>query len=131
MDSTGYNMAAISSGSSAVYLVGLFQRLGIYDDLKPKFKQIGTGLSVGEVIARGEADIGFQQISELLPVEGISFLGPLPKEIQNYTVYSGGIHVNARSQGRAQDFLRFLQSPASHDAILRAGMEQVPFRSAP
>lgn len=114
---------AISSGSSARYLVGLFNRMGIADELKPRIRQIAPGLAVGEVIARGEAEIGFQQISELLPIAGITYVGPLPPEIQTSTVYSGGMHTGARAPDAAMALLKFLKSSAALSAIKKAGME--------
>ena len=114
---------AISSGSSSVYMVGLFQRMGIADEIKPRIRQIAPGLAVGEVLARGEAEIGFQQVSELLPIGGITYVGPLPPDIQNYTLYSGGIHTGAKAPDAAMELLKFLKSPASRPAIVRAGME--------
>ncbi len=113
----------ISSGSSANYLVGLFQRMGIADELKPKIKQIAPGLAVGEIVARGEAEIGFQQVSELLPIAGITFVGPLPPDIQNKTLYSGGIHTGAKAPEAATALLQFLKSPAARSAFVKAGME--------
>jgi len=114
---------AISSGSSSVYMVGVFQRMGIADEIKPRVRQIAPGLAVGDALARGEAEIGFQQISELLPIGGITYLGPLPTEIQNYTLYAGGIHTSAKAPEAAAALLQFLRSPAARPVILKAGME--------
>ena len=86
---------AYSTGPSGSYLVGLFERLGIAADIKTKTKLI-QGEPVGEFVARGEAEIGFQQIPEILPVKGIQYLGPLPAEIQYTTVFSAGLHTAAR-----------------------------------
>jgi molybdate transport system substrate-binding protein len=111
-----------SSGPSGVYLAGLFQRMGIADALKAKIRQV-VGEMVGAVVARGEAEIGFQQVSELLPVRGIDFLGPLPAEIQQITVFSAGLHVDAREPKAAATLVTFLTSPAARDVFKRAGME--------
>ena len=116
---------AVSSGSSAVYLQGLFQRMGIADDLKPRLKQVASGLSVGEVIAKGEAEIGFQQVSELLHIAGITFAGPLPADIQNYTTYAGAIHTSAKSPDQAMALLKYLKSDAALGSVKKAGMEPV------
>jgi molybdate transport system substrate-binding protein len=72
---------AYSTSASGVFLAGLFQRMGIADALRPKIRQSPPGVPVGELIARGEAEIGFQQVSELLPIAGIDYLGPLSADI--------------------------------------------------
>ena len=114
---------AYSSGSSGIYLVALFERMGIADAIKPKVTQIAPGLAVGEVVARGDAEIGFQQVSELLPIAGTTYVGPLPPEIQINTVYSGGIHAGAKAPDAAMALLKYLKSPAALSAIRKAGME--------
>jgi molybdate transport system substrate-binding protein len=114
---------AYSSGPSGVYLAGLFQRMGIADEIKPKVKQTSPGLPVGEVIARGEAEIGFQQVSELLPIAGIDYLGPLPPDIQHITVFSGGIHAGAKEADAAKALVKFITAPAAVPVIKKKGME--------
>jgi molybdate transport system substrate-binding protein len=114
---------AYSSGPSGVYLIGLFQRMGIADDIKSKVKQTSPGLPVGEVIARGEAEIGFQQVSELLPIAGIDYLGPLPPDIQHITVFSGGIHAGAKESDAAKALVKFITAPASVPVIKKKGMD--------
>ena len=112
-----------STGASGTYLVSMFARMGIADELKPKIKQAPPGVPVGDLIARGEVEIGFQQVSELLPVAGTSFLGPLPPDLQQYTVFSAGLHVRATEPGAAKALARFLASPASGPVIRKKGME--------
>ena len=114
---------AYSSGPSGVYLAGLFQRMGIADEIKTKIKQTSPGSPVGEVIARGEAEIGFQQISELLPIAGIDYLGPLPAEIQHITVFSGGVHTGAKEPDAARTLVKFITAPAAVPVIKKKGME--------
>src|SRR5262245_11437771 len=116
------NSVAYSTGPSGVYLVGLFRRMGIADALAPKVRQV-KGEPVGAVVARGEADIGFQQVSELLPVAGITFVGPLPPEIQQITVFSAGLHTQARDPEAATALVKFLSSPAAAPVIRKTGME--------
>jgi molybdate transport system substrate-binding protein len=113
---------AYSSGPSGGYLAGLFERLGIADALAPKIRQV-VGELVGAVVARGEAELGFQQVSELLPVAGIDFLGPLPAEIQQITVFSAGRHVGAKAPQAAAALVRFLTSPTAHEVFRTAGMQ--------
>jgi molybdate transport system substrate-binding protein len=114
---------AYSSSASGVYLAGLFQRMGIADALKPRIKQSPPGVPVGELIARGEVEIGFQQVSELLPVAGIDFLGPLPVEIQHFTVFSGGLHIGAKEPQAAKSLINFIKAPAAVPIIKKSGME--------
>jgi len=115
---------AYSSGPSGVYLAGLFQRLGIAKALAAKITQTPPGSFVGEVIARGEAEIGFQQMGELLHVgPGIDVVGPLPKEIQNITVFSGGVHSAVAQPELARALLDFLSAPAAAAVIRMKGME--------
>lgn len=110
----------ISSGPSGIYLAGLFERMGIP---REKIVQSKPGTQSGEVVARGEADIGFQQVSELLPVKGIEFLGPLPPDIQHVTVFSGGIHAGAKQPEAAKALIRFLASPRAAPVIKQKGMD--------
>jgi len=120
---------AYSDSASGVYVsTELFQRLGIADELRAKSKEI-KGERVGNVVARGEAEIGFQQISELLPVRGIDLVGPLPPELQKITVFSAGIAVNAKDPRAAKALLDFLASPAAIAAIKKSGLD--PINSTP
>ena len=111
---------AISSGPSGVYLLGLFERIGI-----PREKVIQTkpGAMAGEAVARGEAQIGFQQLSELLPVKGIDFLGALPDEIQHRTMFSCGVHAKTAHPQVARELMKFLAAPASAPVLRVKGLE--------
>jgi len=113
---------AHSSSASGIYLKGLFQRLGLTEALGNRIKQI-EGEPVGAVVARGEAEIGFQQISELLPVPGIDFVGPLPPEIQHTTVFAAGIAAGAREPQAARALINYLTGPAAAVIIHNSGME--------
>jgi molybdate transport system substrate-binding protein len=116
---------AYSASVSGRYLTNeLFQHLGIADQIMPKSRRI-EGERVGAVVARGEAEIGFQQISELLPVPGIDYVGPLPPEVQKVAVFSAGVPVGARDSDAAHALIRFLASPEAAHAITKSGMEPV------
>jgi ABC-type molybdate transport system substrate-binding protein len=114
---------AYSASVSGAYLsTELFQQLGIADRVLPKARRI-EGERVGNVVARGEAEVGFQQISELLPVPGITLTGPLPPGVQRVTVFSAGIAAKAPSPDAARALLAFLTSAAAAPAIIKSGME--------
>jgi molybdate transport system substrate-binding protein len=116
---------AYSASVSGVYLTTeLFQRLGIADQVLPKSRRIDTE-RVGAVVARGEAEIGFQQIAELLPVPGIDFVGPLPPEVQKTTVFSAGIVAKSQNVNAARALITFLASPSAAAAITKSGMEPI------
>lgn len=108
---------AISSGASGRYLEQLFQKLGVAEQIKPKIKQPPSGAQIGDMLARGEADLGFQQVTELLHGQGFQYLGPLPAELQNYTVWASGVHSSAPQADAARAFSRALAEPASGDSI--------------
>ncbi len=111
-----------AGGSSGIYLAGLFERLGVAAALKPKAVLIHGG-AVAEHVAKDEAEIGIHQISEILPVKGIVLVGPLPKEIQNYTTYSAGIGANAKEAGAAMALIKALSGAAAAEVIKSKGME--------
>jgi molybdate transport system substrate-binding protein len=113
---------AYSTGPSGLYLVGLFERLGIADDIGAKCRQV-QGEPVGNVVARGEAEIGFQQVSELLPVQGIDYLGPLPSEIQQITAFAAGLPAHAKEIEAASALIQFLRSPMAATVFRKSGME--------
>jgi molybdate transport system substrate-binding protein len=114
---------AYSTGPSGVYIAALFQRMGIADQIKDKVKIGAPGVPIGGIIARGEAEIGFQQVSELLPVAGIDYIGPLPPDIQQITVFASGIHTGATQADAAKALVKFLTSPQAAPVIKKKGME--------
>lgn len=116
---------AYSTGPSGVYVQKLFEKLGIAEQMKAKSKQTVSGTRVGQYIARGEADIGFQQISELIHEQDIDYVGPLPPDLQNITVYSSGILAVAKGVEAAKAFQTFLAAPAAAPVIRKNGMEPV------
>jgi molybdate transport system substrate-binding protein len=116
---------AYSASVSGDYLTGeLFPRLGIADELKATGKRIERE-RVGAVVARGDAEIGFQQISELLPIAGIEVVGPLPPEVQRVTVFAAGVAAQAKYPDAARAFIQFLKSPAAVDVIAKTGLELI------
>jgi molybdate transport system substrate-binding protein len=112
-----------SEGASGTYLVGMFQKLGIYDQVKAKASIAKANEPVGEKVANGEAEIGFHQLSELIPVKGIDIVGPLPAELQFITVFSGALHQDAKEPTATEALIKFLTAPAAGEGIKRFGLE--------
>jgi molybdate transport system substrate-binding protein len=110
-----------SDGPSGAYIAGLLERLGIAAQMKPKTK-LTTG-PVAELLAKGEAEIGLQQIVAILPVKGAELVGPLPSELQNIIVYAAGLAPWARDDAAARAFMAFLATSAVARIIRDKGME--------
>src|SRR6516162_2076320 len=113
-----------AGGSSGIYVAGLLDKLGIAGEVKPKAKLIPGG-AVAEHVAKGEAELGIHQISEILPVtvKGVTLVGPLPAEIQNYTVYAAGVGAHAKEADAAKALLKSLTSPAAAEVLKSKGIE--------
>jgi molybdate transport system substrate-binding protein len=117
------NSIGISSGPSGRYVTELIARLGIAVEARSKIRQPPSGAQIAELLARGEVEIGFQQISELQHAGGVEYLGPLPTGLQSYTIWSGGVHAAASDAAAGRAFLNTLVSPDLAIAIRRAGMD--------
>jgi molybdate transport system substrate-binding protein len=102
-----------STGPSGIYVVTMFQKMGIADEIKSKLKQTPTGVFVGSIIASGEAEIGFQQVSELSFFPGIDYVGPVPAEVQLITVFSAGISAGTKQADAAKALVSFITAPAA------------------
>jgi len=111
---------AYSSSASGVYLKGVFERLGIANQISAREV---SDEPVGAVVARGEAVLGFQQISELLPVPGIEFVAPLPSDIQEVTMFSAGIAVAAKEVDAGKALIKFISAPGAAPVIKKTGMD--------
>jgi molybdate transport system substrate-binding protein len=116
------SVAFTASGASGTYIEALLQRMGIAEPVNAKALRPQGG-AVGELVARGEAELGVQQISELLPVSGISYVGPLPPEYQNYTVFSASLATHATHARAGRAFIAFLSTPAARKVFTANGME--------
>ncbi len=114
-----------SGGSSGIYLTGLFDKLGIAADIKPKAK-LKQGGYVAELIANGEAELGLHQISEILPVKGVKLVGPLPAEIQNYTTYAAAVGTEAKQPDAARALIKLLAGSSAESVLKARGMERPP-----
>jgi molybdate transport system substrate-binding protein len=116
---------AYSDSASGVYVsTELFSKLGIAEEMKGKAKMI-PATPVGEIVAKGEAEIGFQQMSELMPVQGIDIVGPLPAEVQKITVFSAGISTTSKEPDAAKSLIKFLSSPQAAPVLIKSGLEPV------
>ena len=117
---------AYSDSASGVYVsTEMFDKLGIKEAMEGKARKI-PATPVGEIVARGDAEIGFQQMSELKPVEGIDIIGPLPDELQKITVFSAGIAAVSKEQDAGKALIKFLASPAARAEIVKSGMDPIP-----
>jgi len=115
---------AYSDSASGVYIsTEMFKRLGIEDQVKGKSRMIPAE-PVARVVARGEAEIGFQQVSELLPVPGVDFVATLPPEVQKVTLFSAGIVAGSKVGEAGRALIRFLAS-ADARAVARTGLEPI------
>ena len=117
---------AYSDSASGVYIsTEMFPKLGIVDDMKGKARAIPAE-PVAAVVARGEAEIGFQQISELLPVAGVDMIGPLPPELQKITVFSAGVATVSKEPDAGKALIKFLASPEARATMIKTGLDPIP-----
>lgn len=112
-----------STGPSGTYLVGLFQRWGIYEAIRERIVQPPPGVPVGSLVARGDVALGFQQLSELQNLPGIEVLGPLPPPVQSITVFTAAVATTSLQAQASRALLDFMGSPAAAPAIRRQGMD--------
>jgi molybdate transport system substrate-binding protein len=116
------SVAYTTQGASGQYFVTVLDRLGIAAEIKAKAKTQPGG-AVAELVARGEAEIAVQQISELLPVKGADYVGPFPPELQNYTAFTAALGPAPREPAAARAFIDFLTAPSAVSVIKAKGME--------
>ena len=114
---------AYSSGPSGFYVADLFKKMGIADQIKAKTTRLAPGESPGEAVARGEGDIGFTQVSELLAVKGIDYLGPIPADVQQVTIFSAGIHALAPQPDAAKALVKFVTAAPAAPVLKKTGLE--------
>ncbi|MEO7128114.1 MAG: substrate-binding domain-containing protein [Rhodoferax sp.] len=112
-----------STGPSGVHLAKLFERWGIADAIKSRVVQAPPGVPVGSLVAKGEVELGFQQLSELIHQDGIDVLGPLPPAIQITTIFSAGLSTTSTQARTVSALLDFMVSPAAAPTIRRNGLE--------
>jgi molybdate transport system substrate-binding protein len=126
------NSIAYSDSASGIYLSTiLFEKLGVKDQVTGKSRKVRgppSGEPVAALVARGEAEIGFQQVSELINVPGVTFVGTIPSELQPDVSFVGAVTSTARQPDAARALIRFLASPEVAPTILKAGLTPVPAR---
>ena len=113
-----------AGGSSGIYFNGLIDRMGIGREIRAKAR-LKQGGAVAELVASGEAAIGIHQISEIVGYPGIRLIGPLPSEIQNYTIYAAAVGAMAKESAAAQALIRALAAPQAGEIYRNRGMEPV------
>jgi molybdate transport system substrate-binding protein len=118
------SIAHTTTGQSGVYFSGLIERLGIGAQVRAKARTQPGGI-VGETVARGDAEIGIQQISEIYAASGADLVGPFPAEIQKHTVFSVGLFAGTRQEEAAKSLIQFLKTPASARVMKGKGLEPV------
>jgi len=119
----GARSLGYSTGPSGVALAQLFARWGIAEQIKDRIVTPPPGVPVGSLVASGEVELGFQQLSELLPLPGITVLGPLPEAVQIVTIFSGGVCATARQPDAVRELLAALAAPETAAIKRRHGME--------
>jgi molybdate transport system substrate-binding protein len=112
-----------STGPSGAHLLRLFERWGIADVIGSRIVQAPPGVAVGTLIARGEVELGFQQMSELIGVAGVDIVGPLPDDAQALTVFEGAVCATARASVESGALLAFMAAPENDEIRRRYGME--------
>ena len=112
-----------STGPSGVALAKLFERWGIAEQIASRIVQAPPGVPVGSLVAKGEVELGFQQLSELIHLDGITIVGPMPPEIQITTTFSAGVCTASTQTEAVKAMLAYMASPAAAAAKLRQGME--------
>src|SRR3981189_2571281 len=110
------SVAYSRAGASGLYTAKLMERLGIADAMAPKTKLV-DGVPVAEVVAKGEAEIGMQQINVILPVAGVDYVGPLPPELQDYVVFAAGVLAVSKEPDAAKALVRFMSAPEAAPLI--------------
>ncbi len=112
-----------STGPSGLHLASLFERWGIADEVRSRIVQAPPGVAVAALMVRGEVELGFQQWAELMHHGGIEILGPLPAATQIITTFSAGLAATSVQAAKVRAMLKFMASPATHEAKRRNGME--------
>jgi len=120
-----HTLVRSKEGTSGLYFEKLLERLGIADAMRNKIV-LGPSGRIAECVARGDAEMAVQQIPELLPVKGVQYVGPLPDELQLYTVFAAGVSTAAKDRAAAKAFVDTLVTPAAVAVFKAKGLEPIP-----
>jgi molybdate transport system substrate-binding protein len=119
----GAQSIAYSDSASGVYIEHeLFKKLGIDEQVKPKAHMIQK-TPVAALVAGGQYELGFQQVSEILPVQGVDFVARIPEQVQSITTFAAGIPVGARHPDAARALIRYLASPEARADVIKSGLD--------
>ena len=110
-------------GASGIYFASLLERIGIADQIKPKAVVAASGAEVGKLVAGGQVELGVILVNELMAAPGVELLGPLPGELQNYTVFHAGVGVGSKDSSAAKALIKFLTTPAAGAVFKKKGQE--------
>jgi molybdate transport system substrate-binding protein len=110
-------------GASGAYFASVVQKMGIAEQIKPRLNLGATGAQVGELIAKGEVEMGALLINEFLAVKGVDVVGPLPPELQSYTIFHGGVSAASKNAAAARALMQFLTTPAAGAVFKSKGQE--------
>lgn len=116
------SIAYVAAGATAPYILSLFERLGIADQVKSKLRPQPTSNPAAKAVANGQAELGITQISEILPYTGAELVGPIPADIQLYTVYPAAIAGDTKASDAAKALIKFLTAPAAVAVIKAKGL---------
>ena len=110
-------------GQSGIYFAGLLERIGIAEQMKPKIVPAASGVEVGKLVASGKVQLGVILVNELMAAPGVEVLGPLPAELQNYTVFHAGVGVGSKDSSAAKALIKFLTTPSAGAVFKAKGQE--------
>jgi molybdate transport system substrate-binding protein len=110
-------------GQSGIYFASLLERIGIAEQMKPKVVPASSGVEVGKLVAGGQVQLGVILVNELMVAPGVEVLGPLPAELQNYTVFHAGVGVGSKDSSAAKALIKFLTTPAAGAVFKAKGQE--------
>jgi len=117
------SIAWAKEGQSGIYFAGLLERMGIAEQMKPKVVPAANGAEVGKLVVEGKSQYGVILVNELMAVPGVEVLGPLPAELQTYTVFHSAVGSASKNAAAAKAFSRFLTTPSSRAVFKAKGQE--------